>query len=70
MSAPHGGESVRRYDGRTEHANWCADHSHQGLCLDFLTGWEPAPEQVVSEIGRDQIGDAGAHDDTRIEGQA
>jgi hypothetical protein len=37
---------VRRYDGSVEHAEWCADHRHDGLCLDFLTGWEPAPEQI------------------------
>ena len=39
---------VRRYDGRTEHADWCSDRSHDGLCLDALAGWEPAPELVAS----------------------
>lgn len=39
-------DQVRRYDGRTEHADWCEDHAHEGLCLDVLMDWEPAPEQI------------------------
>lgn len=64
------GLPARRYDGRIEHADWCSDHSHDGLCLDFLTGWEPAPEQVkrpleavLAEYGYRIIG-RGMHGDT------
>ena len=32
MTADYG----RRYDGRAEHADWCADHDHEGKCLDRL----------------------------------
>lgn len=27
---------VRRYDGGTEHADWCPDYAHAGKCLDKL----------------------------------
>lgn len=39
-------ESVRRYDGGTEHADWCPDREHQGMCLDAYlvrVGVEPVP---------------------------
>jgi hypothetical protein len=29
-------EKVRRYDGGTEHTDWCVNHDHEGKCLDRL----------------------------------
>jgi hypothetical protein len=34
--AEQNADSVRRYDGGTEHADWCPDHEHEGKCLDRL----------------------------------
>jgi hypothetical protein len=39
-------DSVRRYDGGTQHADWCFDHEHEGKCLDQLLkriGYDPPP---------------------------
>lgn len=49
---------VRRYNGSTIHAEWCADEDHEGFCLDVLTGWAPAPEQVVDSTTPNQGRDA------------
>lgn len=29
-------DTVRRYDGSTEHADWCPFGDHEGRCLDRL----------------------------------
>lgn len=46
-------EITRRYDGSTEHADWCDDHDHQGMCLDvFLAGVDAraAVERLEAEL--------------------
>lgn len=52
MAEPTGEEgalsdAVRRYNGSTDHAEWCDVENHEGFCLDILMQkgdptWTPA----------------------------